>query len=368
MSKTQKSLYKFQIWDPRLGEKGLVADISDICTSRAYTVGLNRAETLDLSMSLPVIEERADKLKMTPQEMLGPGIHDIHVWRGNRQIFGTRVRYVKPTLDTSETFTVHASGYLDDFIHRYLWPVVGADGGKTRYENIDIGQIIMGMINTTQNLPYGNLMMQEGHIATSRPLTDDWHPFATNLKEIFQAITERNNSIDFSFSYDRRVNVHSPQQGRFLKELLFSYPGNIKTISGPMDASQVANVSINRGSGNGLDITPIETRDDVASQEIYGRMERIDDYADVSYVPTLQSFGDETLRTFATPLVIPDVALRPGMEPGVGTYWVGDWVRFSVPNRPSFKNIDGRAWRIHEIAVDINDMDSEDVRLTVANQ
>jgi hypothetical protein len=64
--------------------------------------------------------------------------------------------------------------------------------------------------------------------------------------------------------------------------------------------------------------------------------------------------------------MIPDVTLKSRKDPPLGAYWVGDWVRFSVPKRPAFAEVDDRLWRIHEIGVNINDLDSEEIRLTVA--
>lgn len=365
MSRTHRSLYRFELWN-RI--TGMVADLSDIAVRREFTISLNRPESLELTFPLRVIEERADKMGITPQQMLAPGINEIHVWRGNRPIFGATVRFLLPEVGDTEQLSVRATGYLNDLAHRYLWPVSGVDGGETRYTSQDIGQILLNMIATTQSRDYGDLGITAGNIQPSRLLTDSWKPYATSLKDIFIAITERRDSVDFDFSYDRKLNVYYPQQGRDQTDLLFSYPGNIQSLSAPLDASQIVNVSINRGGGNGLDITPIRTRTDHASSEVYGRMEQIDDYSDVSVNATLDSFGDETLRTFAKPLLIPNVVLRSGDEPPLGAYWVGDWVRFSIPNRPSFTEVNDRKMRIHQINVSLSDLDTEEVRLTVANQ
>lgn len=366
MAKTHRSLYRFELWNPATG---LIADLSGLTTKRTFRLRLNRAETLDLSFNLRVIEEWANKIGLSPNELLRPGVNDIRVWRGNRPIFGTRVRHITPSVQgNTETLELHASGFLDDLIYRYLWPQEEVDGGVTTYTSTDIGQIMWDMIDTTQTLTNGDMGFTQGVIHPSRDLTDTWQPFATNLKDIFIAITERNDSVDFDFSFDRKLNVYYPSLGRVQSDLRFAYPGNIDSLSAPEDASQIVNVSINRGSGNGLDITPIQTRNDTGSQVTYGRMERIDDYADVSVTATLDSFGDETLRTFAQPLVIPDVSLKSGKEPPLGAYWVGDWVRFLIPNRPAFRHVHNQLLRINEISVTLNDLDTEDIRLTVASQ
>ncbi len=365
MAQTHRSLYRFELWNP---SEGMVGDLSDLCTSRKFTIKRNRAESLDLSFNLRLLDERADATGQTAQEILRPGINEIHVWRGNRPLFGTKVRYMNPGVqEDSETMDLRATGYLDDFSKRHLRPVPGVEGGKTMYTAIDIGQIIWDMVTTTQGYPNGDMGFTQGTIQTSRPLTDEWHPYANSLKDIFINLSNRDNSVDFDFSHDRKFNIYYPAQGRVQSDLLFTYPGNIASLSAPIDADQVVNYSINRGGGNGPDVTPIQTRQDAASQLEYGLLEQIDDYSDISVVATLNSLGDETLRTFNQPLVIPEVLLRSGREPDLGAYWVGDWVRFAVPNRPSFGHVDDALWRINEISVTLNDLDREEVRLTVAS-
>jgi hypothetical protein len=370
MARTHRSLYRFELWNR---DTGMVADISEMTTSRSFSLGLNRPEQLDLSFDLRVIEEQSHRIGLTPSELLGAGINDIHVWRGNRPIFGTRVRYIKPSLSASgERLELKATGYLDDFKHREVWPVLGVNGGETIYSDTDIGQIILDLIDTTQSRPFGDVGVTPGVIQPSRPMTVKIKPFAKSVKDEIIALTTQDNSVDISFSFDRKLNVHYPQ-GRVQDDLLFSYPGNITSLSAPEDAEQIVNVSINRGGGNGLDITPHETIDEdnsdlsAASLAIYGRMERIDDYSDVSYAPTLESFGLETVRIFHQPLIIPDVALKSRDEPPLGAYWIGDWVPFAIPNRPSFAHMDNQRFRIHEINATLNDLDTEDIRLTVAN-
>ena len=366
MAVTPRSIYRFELHHPTAG---MIADLSHLCTSRKFSLSLNREEKLDISFNARMLEDHAATIGMNLDEMIGVGVNEIKVWRANKPLFGTRVRYTNTSISESgEDLSLRATGYLDDLVYRYLWPVEGEDGGVTRYEDTDIGQIMWDMIDTTQQLANGDLGITQGQIQASRTMTDDWQPFATSIRDILIAITERINSVDFSFSYDKKLNVYYPYQGRVHTDLLFTYPGNIVSMDVPQDATQIVNVSINRGSGNGLDITPIETRTDTDSMAAYGRMEQIDDYADVSVPATLQDFGDESLRTFAAPLVIPEVTLRSGKEPPLGAYWLGDWVRFDIPNRSAFATVHNQLLRIVQIQVSLNDLDTEEVRLTVANQ
>jgi len=49
----------------------------------------------------------------------------------------------------------------------------------------------------------------------------------------------------------------------------------------------------------------------------------------------------------------------------LGAYWIGDRVRFAVPNRPSLAQLNGQSWRIGQIDVSINENDYEQVTLKV---
>ena len=111
----------------------------------------------------------------------------------------------------------------------------------------------------------------------------------------------------------------------------------------------------------------IATDSNQDSIDYYGSRQRIDDYPSITLSDTLASRAEETVRTYANPLTIPEVVLYGHMEPNIGAYWIGDWVRFSVPDRPAFTPLNGRKWRINEISVNISAEDHEEVRLKVGN-
>jgi hypothetical protein len=210
----------------------------------------------------------------------------------------------------------------------------------------------------------GFMSVWKNTMQTSRTITDTWQPYATSIKDMIIALSERHDSIDFEFTPDRFFNVYYPGIGTDKTDLLFSYPGNIKSLSLPRDATQLVNYSINQGSGNG-DVQVIETREDAYSQAAFWRRERIDDYPSISVAAALDEKGDETLRLYAAPMTIPDVVLDGTKEPHLGAYWIGDWVRFSVPKRPAFAILNGQTWRINQIDVTIDQNDHEEIRLKV---
>ncbi len=360
----QRSRYTIEI----VNSSGqLVADVSGIATGRRYTVRRNRAETINLSFDLGEATRLARALGLSFTQLFAPGVNEVRVMRGARPMVGGQIVYVEPQLTAdSRTMEVRATGFLDLFKDRYMLPTFPGtnERGETVYNATDMGAVAWDIISKTQALTNGSFGVTQGTIQASRLMGETYQPFATNIKDILIGLTERINGIDFAFTPEKVFNVYYPGLGTDKTELLFSYPGNIQEISAPIDATEIVNLSINRGSGNGLDQQIIRSRLDLATQPTYSRRERIDDYPSINVAATLDEKGEETLRRFATPTRIPQVTLDGAADPPLGSYWMGDRVRFAV-NDPAFAELDGQSWRINEIDVTVSDLDHERVTLKV---
>ncbi len=324
------SLYCIEIHRPHpVNGETLLADISPDITDRSFVISRNKAEAIDLKLDLRQAELRADKARMSFDSLFAEGANELRIFRGNRPLIGGTINYVDPVLDDSgESLEIKATGFLDLLKDRVLFPVAGVDGGKTIYTSQDIGAVMWDMIATSQAdfyLPNGELItngdfgIRQGVIQTSRLLSDSWAPFATNLRDILIAITGRLDSVDFSFTYDKKFNVFYPGIGSDKsRELLFTYPGNIKKLEYPKDATSLVNVAIERGQGNGLDQQVIQVRQNLDSQGQYARRDGVFDQPDVNVVDTLNDYGDEEVRVAGTSARIPDVVVDGRMEPQLG--------------------------------------------------
>lgn len=355
-------LYALEVVSPA---GSLIADVTGITPSFSYGVRRNRPESIELSIDLGAAMVLARKLGLGIYELFAGYVNEIRIRRGNRYLLGGQIVYAEPSMTADgRQLTVRAQGFLAMFADRRLLPVVGADGGQTIVTAVDIGQVVWSMIQTTQALPNGDFGVTLGAIQTSRPITEQWKPYASTLQDIFQDLTERINSVDIAFSSDKKLWVFSPGIGSDKTELLMSLPGNITQISMPRDWSRLNNYSINRGGGNGVDATPIETRQHTPSQQVYKIRMRIDDFPQVTVAQTLRDFGDETLRIDNAGSTIPRVTLNGRIEPQLGAYWIGDRVRFDVDDE-AFALLDGRSWRINDIQVRVDDNHDENIQLQV---
>jgi len=228
--------------------------------------------------------------------------------------------------------------------------------------------VAWNFINLTQGRTNGSFGFTLGTIQPSRTITDTWQPYATSIRDILIALTQRQNSIDFAFTADKVFNVYYPQ-GQDKTELRFALPGNIKSLRLPVDASELATLVIARGSGNGADQQVVQTYPATATPEqtTYRLREVIDDYPSINVTPTLIDKATEHYRKNATPTVIPEIVLDGNQEPFLGAYWLGDRVPISIDaNQGSaFAALDGQMWRVNEIDVSIDENDAETIRLKV---
>ncbi len=353
------SKYLIELFNPD-GER--LADISAICTSRSFTLRRNRAEDISLALNLEVAQDLARHLGMPFYQLFAAGRTEVRITRDNRPMVGGQLLYVYPQLDSDgATLQLRASGFLDLLSKVYLQ---AADIGTVT--NTDMSQVAWNFITLIQAKTNGDMGITQGTLQTSRTITDTWEPYASSVKEILIGLTERINGIDFEFTPDKVFNVYWPGIGTDKTDLLFSYLGNITTIGLPQDATTLANIIYVRGSGNG-DVQPVETRSSVNSQVAYKRRERIEDYPSINVIATLREKGDETLRLYQTPMMIPSVTLDGTQQPFLGAYWIGDRVRFAVDTDryPAFALLDGQTWRINEISCQLDDTDHENITVKV---
>jgi hypothetical protein len=351
--------YQITLHDRVTGDE--VADISRICLKRHFVLTRNRPGMIDLELNLDAAEDLARELGMGFYGLFGAGVTEVRVKRDTKPLLGGRLMTPVPTLDeTSGSLQVTALGYLELLADRYLWP-----GDTLTYANTDIGQIAWNRINATQGRDDGSLGITQGEIQPSRNIQEEEQAaYGKSIKELLIDYTELSNSGDFEFTTDKQFNWHAPGIGvdRPDSPFRFGDGGNIKRISAPRDASQLVNVSINRGANNGT-AQIFTIRQNTASRAAYGRHERVDDYSSIQSVELIQSFGDETLRTHSSPLALTTIELHGDREPILGVYGLGDRMPLEIPNRPSFGHVHNQRLRVNEIDITVDELDKEDVSI-----
>lgn len=358
---TQRSQYLIEVFTPA-GTR--VADLSPYATKRHFVVRRNRAEVVELSFDQGQLERLCATLGLTLPALLAAGINDIKITRGNRALLLARITYVAVTADERQRLVeVRATGYFDLLHDRQLTPDLNLD-----YTTVpaDLGQVCATWIIGTQAKTNGDFGIAIGTIQPSRNTNtnDKWQVFGSSIRDAIQKITERTRSIDIAFTPDRVFNVYYPGIGVVHHDLAFSYPGNIKSLKLPIDATMMNNSAYTRGSGNG-DQQMTGHAVNGPSQASFGLREQIKDYPSCNVQGTLDDYAAEELRKYAAPTYIPDILLDGNKEPYLGAYWIGDWVPLQIDAGSAFAGLNGQTLRINEIDVTINENDSEEARLKV---
>src|SRR3954454_20869680 len=94
---TQASSYTVELVDPA---GNLLADLSNLCKTRHFTVRRNRAEVVDLSFDQGGLETLCSTLGTTVRGLIAPGVNEIRIKRGNRYLIGAQVQYLSASLAT----------------------------------------------------------------------------------------------------------------------------------------------------------------------------------------------------------------------------------------------------------------------------
>jgi hypothetical protein len=358
---TQASQYLIELFD-RAGNR--VADLSPYLTKRHFVVRRNRAETVDLTFDQGAVETLCSALGTTVLGLFAPGSNDVKITRGNRALILARINYLATTVDERQRIIeLRATGYFDLLHDRQLTPDLHLDYTVTP---ADLGQVCANWITGTQAKPNGDYGLTIGTIQPSRNTNtnDAWQPFAYSIRDAIQKITERLGSIDIEFTPDKVFKVYYPGIGVTHTDIAFTYPGNIKSLKLPIDATMLNNESYARGSGNG-DQQLVGTAGDTTAQASFGLREQVKDYPACNVPQTLVDYAGEELRKYAGPTHIPDLILDGTKEPFLGSYWIGDWVPLRIDAGSAFASLNGQILRINELDVTINENDAEDVRLKV---
>lgn len=340
-----KSLYSFEVWD----SSGLVAYL-DKALSRHLTAIRNRPGTASFILS-------KDDPKAT-REILKPGINEIRVRRGQKYIWGGQISRVEAILEgASGTVALTAAGFLDLFKDRFT-------AAARVFTNTDAGTIAWTLLEESQKTagnydPVKDFGVRAGTIQASVNRTRTYE--FKEIKDAVIQLSEVINGFDFEIDHEKKFHVFYPKQGQLKPELVLRYPGTIGRLVLPIDASQMANQVIARGSGLGAS-QPIVQRDQTGVQAAYRIRQRIVDYPDVIEDATLEQHADEILRVESVPYEIPEIELLPNTDPHIKDFWLGDVIR--VKASQGLVQIDND-YRIDQIDVEVDENDLETVKLKV---
>ncbi|OAE01855.1 phage tail protein [Arthrobacter sp. OY3WO11] len=357
------SKYHFELWTPD-GE--LIADFAGRAKNRRLTLQRNEAEDIIWQIDLAELERYARLMNTTPQSLLQPGWTEVRVRRGSTYLCGGIVMLREVRLSpTEQDVEVRAQGFLNLFAHRHVLMGALNEEEFTGYGN----QIAADLITFVQNHGWGvggpyDFGVTIGSLpALSVSRIRNYSPQVV-VKEAIQNLTKlESGTFDFEFTADKVFNTYETMGSR-RDDIVFTYPGNIKRLSSPLDAQNLANAVSYYGAGSG----------DAAVKATYIRSDSLGNYKAWEKIITDSSISEEdTLLehaiayadTWAWPFEIPAIEVDGNVAPFITDYGIGDYIRVDLSAHEILSHVNGY-FRIEKIELAIDENDNESVKLSLS--
>lgn len=273
------------------------------------------------------------------------------------------IRYLDVDLGGDRTnLSIDVVGWLELFSQRVTG--VSTSPSTWYYSNTDAGSIAWGLINESQNETNGDFGITQGNIQTSVNRDRKEYDY-DNIRDAIIALSEVENGFDFEITPEKVFNVYYPKIGQSKPDVVFTFPGNIRSLSFGRDGGLMGNQIIAVGSGFGDDRTQ-QIVDDTVLQSAYNLRQRVITRNNVQTEATLLEHANEELRVRKSFLDIPVVELDGNIDPQFGSYDIGDEVEIDISEQLEiFSPVNGK-FRIEEIRLTVDSNGQEIVKLALS--
>lgn len=341
--------YEFIIKD----KSGQILASLDSARTRSWDVYLNRPGSA--SFTLNVTDPKIN------QDILLLGNKELYIYRDQTLVWGGELVSSRSSLPPGE-IQVTAKGFFDLFSKK----IIGNPVTPTTYTNTDLSTIAMNLINLAQTGTNTSFGVAQGALATSRNADRTYDDFKT-LKEAIEGLSNLSiqNGIDFEVDAQKQFSTWYPTRGRQRTDIVFEWGKNIMTFSESLDATNMANQVIVLGQGQGTEMLTATRNASSGIQSTYKIRQKTRSEKSVSIQSTLNDHGDKELSENQTQKQIVSLTTKGNLDPGLGSYSLGDSVRVIV--KFGYINIDSY-FRVYGIKVRISDEDDEDIELVFNSQ
>lgn len=347
------SLYEIELWSR---QNVYVADISMLAKSFNYSMERNAAESFELELDLYAFEDLCASMNALPMTILYPYKTDIKVKRDGEYLF--RVHVIETNTDLgvdNATIKIKGLGYLDLLSDRYVTKTYTA-----QYET----DIVQDLITETQSQTNGSLGITFG--TQTQLVQRDRTYERQNVKEAILNLTNLvDGNFDFKIDHNKVLTTYPLIGSDRSKELVFVYPGNIKTMSIPRTGIKLFNKVYGIGAGFGEDQIQ-STQVDTSSQLDFGVHEEVRTWNSVLAQETLDQNATARLANVKNILEIPQITVS-GKDFDMNDYGIGDTVTVRVKNHKFLNNIYGK-YRIERIEVTVDENQDEDIKMYFDNE
>ena len=343
------SRWHFELWSPT---GVLLADLAGRAKNRRITQSRNRAEEMVWQVGLDDFETYANAMNVDPNTLVVPGATEVRIRRGSKYICGGQLTYVSPVItDQSQDMELRASGFLTLFGDRFT-------AARREFTATEATTIYSTLITESQTGTNASFGVTIGSLATVGA-----HDKTFKSEKLQDAIERGCELFDFDheFTYDKVFNTYSSIGSR-RPEIVFEYPGTIRAIRAPIDATNLKNRIYVLGSGAGDQGNATVQVDDANSQINYKVREERLNFSDVEDLTDLTNHGNSELSAWSYPFQIPGLEVDGNLPPYVTDYGIGDYVNVKCNNYAMLRQINGM-YRIEKREILIDENDRETIRL-----
>lgn len=363
------SKYTIELWT-RQGT--LLADLGTKPRNRVLVQSRNQPDDLSFDMDLNDFEKYCDNAGVDPKDMLIVNSVEVRIKRLAEYLSGGQLVYRNVSLlADGNTITCRVFGFLQLFAKRYTGESdagLVSDVYSTADGTADLSRkdLAWSLISQSQNLANGNFGITLGPNQATNTTAYQKNYSRTNIRDALQGLTTvEAGAIDIEFTYDKKFNTYD-YMGSDRADIVFEYPGNIRSIDIPEDGTDMTNeaIGIGRGAADGTQIVAIES--DLASQASYGlRQDTINSNGTDNSDGGITDDAKAAIQSSSLPLRIPSLVVDGNFAPFVTDYGIGDRVRVKVAGYMLVDNINGM-YRIDKRTIRIDENDNEEVTLEVS--
>lgn len=300
-------------------------------TGVSYEKNLSKSGNADLSI---IINE--ETLEMNPNAFTYPGRTGLYIFR-NEQVMWGGVIFKRTYSSESRTLSLTCKSFEEYFYHI----IQRKDINVKDIEQLDIARRIVTENNAHKDLLISVDTTTKSGIRRERNMfTYEFKTVGEELERLASLINGFDWNVDVTTDPNsgvikRDLNFYYPERGKRQEntDLIFEFPGAIRSFTISDDSENAANIVSGIGAGEGTEqLSYTKTDQNQIVKHKFPRLEGTKSYKSVSELSTLKAHVDSELNKSLPPVTVIEVVLRGDGEGEheVGTYEVGDWARFRI--------------------------------------
>ena len=352
-------IYKLEIFN-KSGQ--LIADLSDRPTTRQIVKKINDFDVIKVEFDLDNIVKYCQQSKYDVFELFSVNQNELRISRDNKVISSGLIVDMVVTADSGDkrTIALTANGWFFLLSQRFT-PFLS-------YTGDDAADVCWNMISVAQAVVDGDMGITRGLHPATEPIENDYN--MQNIHDGVQNLAQATPGFDFEVTWDKVFNIFYPWRGNIRKDVTFTYPGKILSMSFNRDGTQMVNSEIGVGASSSTDSILETYLDDgnneaATSQSRYGLKEKINNQSSLGAPDILLSVIKGDVNLLRNYMDLPTIMVDGNTDPEFGSYDVGDIITLSTQADTVFNVIQGQ-YRIEEIDCSIDENNYESVTLTLA--